>query len=319
LVYIYLHKTLLKYEYILFLNNLKKNISIFSIYMSFYFGSHINIHGAKDIYENFIKFTTKVIESGGNLVQIFVTNPGNLTTEKIYREKLQQIKKFAQENNVIIIVHSSYLHNLAKEWDEYSWWIKNLELEIEYAYEIGAIGIVIHFGKTKELELSEAYNNMYTSLVYLHSKTLEFKKVKILLETSTGQGTEICHRLEDLSYFYKKFLNAKNIELKDRVKLCVDTCHIFSAGYDIRSKDNIRMYLDAFDELIGIKYIYLIHLNDCRVKLGSNVDRHANIGDGFIGLTGLKYFFRFFKKLKVPIVLETPNYGFLTEIKLLNG
>jgi len=287
--------------------------------MDFYFGSHINIHKTDDIYKNFTNLTKEVINSGGNLVQIFITEPGNITTKDISIQKLIKIRKYAKENNVMIVVHSSYLHNLAKTWDEYSWWIKNLQLEIECAHKIGAIGIVIHFGKAKELELSEAYNNMYTSLVYLHNKTLQASNVKFFLETSTGQGTEICHRLENLAHFYKKFINAKNTELKDRIKLCVDTCHIFSAGYDIRTKDNIKMFLDAFDELIGIKYIHLIHLNDCRVKLGSYVDRHDNIGKGFIGLSGLKYFFNFFKKLNVSIVLETPNYGFLTEIKLLNN
>ncbi len=160
---------------------------------------------------------------------------------------------------------------------------------------------------------------MYSSLVYLHNKTKEFKDVKILLETSTGQGTEMCYKLEDLAHFYRKFSSNDNKELKSRIKLCIDTCHIFSAGYNIRDTNGVRNYLEAFDELIGIKYVRLIHLNDSRVDLGDKKDRHANIGKGYIGYTGLKLMFEYFKKLDVPIILETPGCVFVKEIKLLKS
>ena len=158
---------------------------------------------------------------------------------------------------------------------------------------------------------------MYTSLIYIHNKTKKYKDVLILLETSTGQGTELCWRMEDLAYFYKKFSKNENKELKDRIKLCVDTCHIFSAGYNIRTKGDVKRYLEAFEELIGIRYIKLIHLNDCKVSIGAQKDRHDNIDKGYIGFTGLKIFFDYFRNLGIPIVLETPDYGYRKEIKLL--
>lgn len=268
----------------------------------FYFGSHINISYGID---NAIE----IKKYNGNLIQIFITNLKS-NDIKLIRDKLK-------ENNIKIVVHSSYQHNIGRNWDRYSWWIKSIEQEIEKCYELDALGLVIHFGKQMDLTLEETYNNMYTSLIYIHNKTKKYKNIKILLETSTGQGSEVCFKIEDLAYFFKKFSNSDNKEIRNRFKLCIDTCHIFSAGYDIRSKNSVKLYLETFNELIGIKNIHLIHLNDCKVKLGDFRDRHQNIGKGYIGFVGLKIFFDYFRKLNIPIVLETPNEGYKNEIKLL--
>lgn len=279
-----------------------------------YFGTHI---GSSYEIESLIESTKKVKEVGGNLVQIFLTMPGETKTSEKSKKDLLSYKKFLDENNMKVVVHSSYIHNMARDWDTYSWWIKNLELEIKYCHEIGAIGLVLHFGKKLELSTSEAYNNMYSSLIYIHNQTKEYKNIKIFLETPTGQGSEICYNIEDLAYFYNKFSKNVNKEIRNRFKICIDTCHVFSAGYDLRNKENIKRYLEKFEELIGIKNVYLIHLNDCKVNIGEKKDRHDNIGKGFIGLNGLQHVFNFFRKLNVPIILETPNEGYLSEIKLL--
>jgi len=278
-----------------------------------YFGAHFESYELVDSAE-------KIKNAGGNLIQIFLTLPGNQKTQERTDKELLDFKNYLVKNNMKVVVHSSYTHNMARDWDTYSWWIKNLELEIKYSHKINAIGLVLHFGKKLELSLEEAYNNMYTSLLYIHNKTLEYKDVQILLETSTGQGTETCFRLEDLAYFYKKFSKNVNKDIKDRFKLCIDTCHIFSAGYDIRTKKDVKRYLETFDEMVGLRYVKLIHLNDCKVSIGAQKDRHENIGNGYIGFEGLKYFYLYFKKkLNIPIVLETPNFGYRQEIKLLKN
>lgn len=278
-----------------------------------YFGAHFESYDLIDSAE-------KIKNAGGNLIQIFLTLPGNQQTSERTDKELSNFKNYLINNNMKVVVHSAYIHNMARDWDTYSWWIKNLELEIKYCHLIGAIGLVLHLGKSLELSLEETYNNMYTSLLYLHNKTIEYKDIPILLETSTGQGTETCFRLEDLAYFYKKFSKNVNKEIKNRFKLCIDTCHIFSAGYDIRTKSDVKRYLETFDEMIGLRYVKLIHLNDCKVSIGAQKDRHENIGKGFIGLKGLTYFYLYFKnKLNIPIVLETPNFGYRYEIKLLKN
>jgi len=279
--------------------------------MEHYFGAHFDLL-------NLIESAKEIKEAGGNLIQIFFTLPGTDKAHKRTKQELDEFKEYLEHNHMKSVVHSAYIHNIARDWDEYSWWIQNIILEMKYAYEIGAIGLVLHFGKQLDLSIEEAYNNMFSSLIYIINKTKEHK-VPIFLETSTGQGSEMCYRLEDLAHFYKKFSKNPNKELKDRVKLCVDTCHIFAAGYDIRTKQSIKYYLEAFEELVGLRYIGLIHLNDCKVDIGGQRDRHNNIGKGYIGLKGLQYIYKYFKKLGIPIVLETPDFGYRTEIKLLKN
>lgn len=277
----------------------------------FYFGADVGIYG------NLENVADEIKKYGGNLIQIFLTPPGSTTPLEKTKEIFINFKKYLEKNDMKVVVHSSYIHNLANPWDEYSWWLKNLEIEIKYAHMIGAIGIVLHFGKRKELSIQEAYNNMYTSLIHVLNNTKKYKDIKIFLETPTGQGSEICYKLEDLAYFYKKFSKSENPELKNRVGLCVDTCHIFAAGYDLKTKTQIQLYLEAFEELIGIRHIHLIHLNDCKGDVGCMKDRHMPIGKGYIGYDGLKYIFDYFKNLNVPIILETPGYNYRNEIKLL--
>ncbi len=276
-----------------------------------YFGAHIGVS------DDLLQDVKHLKDVGGNLLQIMLTVQGYRLVSVKKEPMLLKLKKFCDDNDIRIVIHSSYMHNLAREWDEHSWWIKNMELEVKYAHMLGAIGLVVHFGKSLDLSLSQAYNNMYTSIVYLHDVTREYKDVKIFLETSTGQGTETCYKLEDLAHFYRKFSSSLNAELKNRIKLCIDTCHIFAAGYNIRSSSDVKAYLEEFDELIGLKYVHLIHLNDCKVDLGEKLDRHANIGKGKIGYFGLKVIFDYFSKLDVPIVLETPGCKYGKEIKML--
>lgn len=273
--------------------------------MVFYFGAHLNS-------DKLIWSAKEIKKHNGNLLQIFIR-------PKTTTEEYTKFKTHIDANNIKVVVHSSYMNNLATPWTKYSYHIKSIENEIKIAHMLGAIGIVIHFGKRKELTIQEAYNNMFSALVHINKITKQYDSVKILLETSTGQGTEICYKLEDLSYFYKKITRSENKQLKNRIKLCIDTCHVFSAGYNLKTKMNVKLFLETFEELIGLQHVKLIHLNDCKVELGSQVDRHQTIGNGYIGYNGLKYFFNYFKNLDIPIILETPEDGYKTEIsKLLN-
>jgi deoxyribonuclease-4 len=254
------------------------------------FGSHIdsNINNIQD--------ELKIINNyNGNLVQFFVHSNLN-------KKDYEKIKNDLSKYNIKAVIHASYTINIAQEWSEHSWWLKQLYLEMELAEYIGAFGIVIHLGKQLKLSTQQGLNNMFTSLLYIHNKTKNFN-LKILLETSTGQGSEMCYNLEDFAYFFNKFLKIN----KDKFRICLDTCHIFQAGYDIRTKKNINKYLNDFDRMIGIKYIGLIHLNDSKNELGSKLDRHESLGEGFIGEDSIKYISKFFFNVNVPIILETPD------------
>lgn len=272
-------------------------------------GLHINSN--IDMIQNEI---TKYHNLGCNAIQLFV-DPFNKNDVRY-----NKFASYANKNNIKLIVHMPYNINIAQQWNQDSHWIKHFILEIIMAKEIGAYAVVVHLGKKLKLSDDEALNNMYTSLLYIHNETYEkANDVKIFIETSTGQGTEMCYKIEDFAYFYRKISNNKNEKVRERFGICFDTCHVFAAGHDISNKNKIEYFFDLFNELIGIKNIKLVHFNDSKKELGSNVDRHASIGKGFIGKNGLIIIAKFFMKLEVPIILETPDEYINEEIKMLIG
>lgn len=279
--------------------------------MVFYFGAH------NSILDDLVKGAREVRLAGGNLIQIMLTYPDQRSLVKLDDKHLIDFKHYLDKHKMKAVIHSSYMHNIARDWNEHSWWLKNIEHEIRSAHIIGALGLVLHFGKQLELSIEEAYNNMYTSLIHINNKTKKYDNIKIFMETSSGQGTEMCYKLEDLAYFYKRISKSPNKQFSSRIKLCIDSCHVFVAGYNLKTVQNVDVFIETFEEMIGLRHVGLVHLNDSMVPMGTKKDRHQNIGDGFIGIIGLTRFFNIFRKLNVPIVLETPSQGFRTTIKLL--
>lgn len=273
--------------------------------------SCIGIHIDNNIH-NAINNAKIVKQNGGSIVQMFV----NVMDNK-YNSHCEKFKKYCIDNNIKCVVHASYTINCANNWTQYSWWINQFVMEIEFAHNLGAFGIIVHLGKQLNLSIEEALNNMYTSLIHINNLTQKYSTVKILIETSTGQGSEICYKLNDLAHLYRKFLIHKNPNIKNRFGLCIDTCHIFAAGYNITNKHTLEQFLDEFNELIGLNHVKLIHLNDSKTKLGSHIDRHENLGHGFIGLESLVNFTNFFIKQHIPIILETPSSNILSDLKLI--
>lgn len=251
-------------------------------------GGHI--HAKVDELEDIYKI-------GANIVQIFISTKNELSH---YDKFIELLKKL----NIKCVVHCAYNINISREFDSYSHQIHEFIETVHIANYIGAIAVVIHTGK--QLEIKNAIDNMLLNLKYIHDNT---RDMKILIETSSGQGTETLVKLEDLSKFFNK------LKKYPRFGICLDTCHVYSAGYDIDSK-----YLEQFEKLIGIKYICLIHLNDSKKDIDSRVDRHENIGVGKIGYKKLQKYCKFFKKLNVPIILETPDRTkYKTEIQFIKS
>ena len=151
---------------------------------------------------------TNKIKDKCNIFQLFV----DIKPTSVFKYK--DLKKFGEQNKIKFTVHASYYINLAQNWNFHSWWIKQFIEEIKMAELLGAIAIVVHIGKKLDLEQFNAINNMYTSLLHIHNETSKLK-IKILLETSTGQGSEMLYNLDELSVFFKKFLLHKNKPLKN--------------------------------------------------------------------------------------------------------
>jgi deoxyribonuclease-4 len=244
-----------------------------------------------------------------NLIQLFI-DPMS--------KKLDEYVKFSlllKKYNIKCVVHASYTINCSKEWNKTSWWIREFIMEIQLAYKIGAFGIVIHLGKQLNLSIEEGLNNMFTSLVYVSSQIENCENIKILIETSSGQGSELCYKIENFAHFYNKI--NQHPKISNRFGICLDTCHIFVSGHDIRSSILLIKYLELFEKLIGLSNIKLIHLNDSKNELGTKIDRHENLGYGFIGKKNIVRVIKFFKKINIPILLETPNLKQNEDIKIL--
>lgn len=277
----------------------------------FYYGVHLSI-------KNNLLDTIDYIKSiKGNMIQIFVSNPMSIKSKPNIKiiENADLIKKKLIENDVKLVIHLPYTINIGKQFNEKEWWINAIIEQLNISEKIGSIGCVIHVGKSLTLSEYDSLNNMYKSIKYI-IKYLKKKKMNthIILETAAGQGTELIYKINDFFEFYNRFSE----DDKDYFRLCIDTCHIFAAGHDIRKKDQVKDIFKNIDKLVGLRYIDLIHLNDSKKDCGSCVDRHENIGEGLIGKKGLKEFIRYSLLYRIPIILETPN-NYINEIELIDN
>lgn len=276
----------------------------------FYYGCHMPVRPSIE------KAIIGVNNLGGNCLQIFVSNPmsGNVSDKSItlYRAQANNIKRSLQDNKSKLFIHSPYTFNFAKPKLNNYWlncyWIRSYLKELEIAHMIGAIGCVIHVGKSLDMSIYEAENNMYESLSFVIEQIKEKKLDSvIILETGAGQGTEMFitdnNSLDKFANFYNKFTN----EQKKYIKLCVDTCHIFSAGYCISEPKMCINFFSEFESKIGLEHLVLIHLNDSQKQCNCHVDRHANLGAGMIGLNGIGMFILLSYMLNIPMILETPE------------
>ena len=190
-----------------------------------------------------------------------------------------------------------------------------MKKELRIAHNIGAIGCVIHVGKQGDMETHVATANMLTNMKILAKYIKESKlKSKLILETAAGQGKEMFvttdNSLGNFASFYGMFTED---EMK-YIKICVDTCHIFVAGIDIRERkqvDRLFSQLQLFDLL---QHVVVIHFNDANKEYAKRVDRHASIGQGFIGFSGLSQVLKKAFEYKIPCVLETPGDAYLEEV-----
>lgn len=222
-----------------------------------------------------------------------------------YLEKIDVRKeKLELPKNFKVVVHYSYSINLGRVWNPNDWWIQQLIAEIQSAEKIGAFALVIHTGKSLQFSESTAINNMFSSLLYVHGQTAKLK-VKLLIETPAGQGTELLSDILDFVRFIKKFDSQP--QLAERFGICVDTCHIYSAGYDISQIKGISSFFEIINKEVGIIKIKLIHLNNSRSELGSKVDRHESIGSGTLSMDSIKTLVTFINTLEIPMILETPQ------------
>jgi len=216
--------------------------------------------------------------------------PQNTVRNKIDDNLTLEAIKLMEENNIDInnvIVHAPYIVNMASD-NEFA--VDFLKQEIKRVEQLKMTKLVLHPGSSVKLTEEEGINNIINNLNKVGKSS-----VTICLETMAGKGTELGRNFEQI----KKIIDGVDYELG----VCLDTCHINDAGYDISDFDNI---LEEFDKIIGLKYLKCVHINDSKNEINAHKDRHENIGFGYLGFDNLIKIIYHEKLKDVPKILETP-------------
>ena len=275
-----------------------------------YIGSHVSFN--KDT--QLIGVVQTAIENDAN-VFMFYTGSNQSTLrfpiDKSLTDKAHQIMLEHNIDREKCIIHAPFIINLANNSDErkYQFYIDFLKQEIDRCIALGINNLVLHPGSHVKVAKEEALLSVSNGL---NEALKENQNIKILIEFMSGKGTEVGSTIDELKTILE------NVIYKDKVYICLDTCHINDAGYDLNNFDE---FLNEFDQKIGIDKIKCIHINDSKNNLGTHKDRHENIGYGTIGFQTLINII-YNKRLEgVPKILETPFINdqspYKTEIKII--
>ncbi|MFI5333716.1 MAG: deoxyribonuclease IV [Chlamydiales bacterium] len=238
---------------------------------------------------------------GATTVQIFTSNQRQWKGRPIPEKELELWHETLKATGLKkIMSHGSYLVNLGSaDQDALHKSRTTFKEEIARCHELKISYLNFHPGAAGESDELECLDRIADSLLECES-LLEKGSTRLLLEATAGQGTSVGHRFKHLAYVIDK------VHKKVPVGVCVDTCHIFAAGYDIRTERGWEKVLKEFDETVGLKYLYAFHLNDSLKPLGSRRDRHASLGKGEIGLECFKVMMNHPDLRDLPKYLETP-------------
>ncbi|RKF54141.1 DNA- lyase 1 [Golovinomyces cichoracearum] len=295
---------------------------IASLSKALYIGAHVSSAGGTQ------NSVMNALQIGCNAFALFLRSQRKWVSPPLTAKTCEEFKSFCIENNFDaqkhILPHGSYLVNLAQAEPEkaeqaYTCFVDDLQ-------RCEALGIKLynfHPGSSGKNPRPEAIKRIAAQLNKAHCAT---KTVVTVLENMAGAGNVIGSTWEDLRDIIEL------INDKSRVGVCIDTCHAFAAGYDMRSPQEFKKTMDSFSEIVGMSYLKALHLNDSKAPLSSNRDLHANIGTGFLGLRAFHNVVNFLPFQDLPMILETPTDKkdadgkivedksiWATEIKLLEG
>ncbi len=260
--------------------------------MELIIGSHVS-------YTKEEQLVGSVLESlgyGSNTFMFYTGAPQNTLRFPINENKTKEALDIMKKNNIDIknvVVHAPYIINLANI-NNFDFNVKFLKEEISRVENLGVQKIVLHPGSHVGIGIDNGLKNIIDAL---NMALKENSKVIICLETMAGKGTELGKNFDELKVIID------GVKYKDKIGVCMDTCHLNDAGYDLKKFDKI---LDEFDRKIGLKYLKVIHINDSKNIINSHKDRHENIGYGYIGFDTLIKIIYHEKLKEIPKILETP-------------
>ena len=258
-------------------------------------GAHVSISGSLD------RSVDNAIERECSAFQIFTRNPRSWFAKDLETKEAEAFRNKLKKSGIdrmATCAHMPYLPNLSTPEDEgYEKSIKSMTKEVERCDKLGIPFLVTHLGSHKG---SGEENGIKRLTGALNEVAKTKADVMILLENTAGQKNSVGSDFKQLAEIFSKCKPAK------KFGICLDTCHAFVAGYDLRTKESVKKVMKEFDDTVGIKNLKILHLNDSKGELNSNLDRHNHIGLGEIGEEGLSEIVKIMNKNKIPIVLETP-------------
>lgn len=242
---------------------------------------------------------------GINTLQIFSHNASSWRMKEITDETAASFQtRFKNSSVEVVVIHTMYLLNLASP-DEvlFERSIAALEQEVKRAGSLGIDRVVTHLGAHKETGTEAGIARIITALdrVLSSDSVRRYPHVHVLLEDTAGAGTTMGTTFSELGAIIGSLLDAS------RVGICLDTCHAFAAGYELRTCEGLAETLETLDREVGLGRLKVIHLNDSKYPLGSRHDRHAHIGHGEIGMEGFSLIVNHKELRDLPFILETPK------------
>ncbi len=239
---------------------------------------------------------------GATTIQLFTANQKRWESKPLDPQNIELWKQTLRETGLReIMCHDSYLINLgAPDAENLIKSRQAFHTEIERCQQLDISYLNFHPGAALKEDPQKCLDTIVESLL-LTASLMDKGLLRLLIETTAGQGSTVGYNFEQLGYLLKK------VEKKIPIGICIDTCHIFAAGYDIRTAEGWNQTLEEFDRYIGLQHLYAFHLNDSAKELGSRVDRHKPLGEGQIGLDCFKFVMTDPRTRHLPKYLETPD------------
>ncbi|MFN0065084.1 MAG: deoxyribonuclease IV [Chlamydiales bacterium] len=239
---------------------------------------------------------------GATTIQLFTANQKQWRGKALNEDVIEQYEKTLRETHMRkVMSHAGYLINLGSPKPDVH--VKSVEAfrdEIERCLDLGVTYLNFHPGAALHDTVENCLDRIVETLLRMEDLLVD-DSLRLLIETTAGQGSCVGWRFEELSYILKK--TKKTVP----IGVCVDTCHIFAAGYDIRTDSAWNQTLKEFDQVIGLENLYAFHLNDSMHDLGERKDRHEALGEGKIGIDCFKFLMRCSLTRELPKYLETPG------------
>ena len=256
-------------------------------------GAHVSAAGGVD------KAVGRAAKIGAEAIQLFASSPRGWRFRPIPDEKAESYKEqVASEGIGSTFLHGSYLVNIGGKPELVEKSIGSLVNHMNAAAQIGARGVIFHSGSHKGVGFDAVFDQAINALVEVLDSTDD--EVQLIIENCAGMGAQIGASFAELGRMIKAVDSP-------RLTICLDTEHAFAAGYNIADPEGIEKTMEEFDAEIGLDKLVVVHANDAKVEFGSGIDRHENIGEGYIGISGFETIMGHAAFADLPFLLEVPG------------